>query len=154
PRQRLANLCLGGDEFRGRPHHIADPMTVGIAVDTPQGALRIDAARALDRLDPPGTMLLIEHMGERTARLYRLSQRPDAARAQLGHECAEDARSRHCIAQRGMAVLDLHAEPGREPLERETGKIGLGDLRQQTSVEGARSAETRILARAFVLEYS
>ena len=43
-------------------------MTIGIAVDATQGELGIDAGR---RLEPPRTVLRIEHIGERPTGLDR-----------------------------------------------------------------------------------
>ena len=138
---------VGSDEFRGRPHHVADTMLIRISVDALFGWAFVARMRRMNGLGPAGAMMLIENIGERAAGPLRLGQGPDAALAQFRHaahgRCARwsmaspnaECRSRHC-----------NAEPGRQAFERIAGEMRLGDLGEQPRIERAR-ADAKLMPR-------
>ena len=135
--QRIAERDVGGDEFRRRAHHVGDAMTVGICIDTREHALRA-RVRCCHRVFPAGAVLILEHAGERQTGLLGLGQRADISFAQLGQQREEDPCGGGRVADRGMAVLDRHAEPARQRLDGVAAETGLGHLRQQPGIERAR----------------
>ena len=88
--QRDGNRVPERGEFCRRAHHVADAMTVGIAVDAHGRTAGVEGSAGLARLRPSGPMLLVDRLGQGAAGALGFGQRADAAFAQPRQQGEED----------------------------------------------------------------
>ena len=81
-------VSLAADEFRRRAHHVADAMTIGIAVDAAERALGVGAERRVDGSTQPARCCWSSTSVSARQACIGLAQRADAAFAQLRHQRA------------------------------------------------------------------
>ena len=152
-RQRAADRRISRDDFRRRAHDVADAVAVGVSVDSAERAFGIEVARARNRLDPPGAVLIGNHLIERPARLLGLRQRAHVLCAQPRQQRQKDLSGRAGVSERRMPSAHLDAQPSGELIERVTGKIAPGDLAEQPDTQAARACKGQPGAVAFALEH-